>query len=353
MITRKNTKKIEVGDVPIGGRSPISIQSMTTSKTYDVDSIVEEIIRLEKAGCDIIRASLPEMDSVRAIPEIKIRTNIPLIGDVHFNYKLALAAIEQGIDKIRINPGNIGSRENVENILEKAKNYNIPIRIGVNSGSLEKNILQKYGHPTADAMLESAEKHLQICRKFGFEDLVISLKSSDVSLMIEANRKFSAKFDYPLHLGVTEAGTGWKAEVKSSIGIGTLLAEGIGDTIRVSLTDDPVREIETARQILKSLGLISGGLDIISCPTCARTQADLVALVKELEERTGHIQKNLKIAVMGCAVNGPGEAREADLGIACGKNGGLLFKKGKVIETIPEDQMISRLVEEIEKFPEK
>lgn len=353
MIMRKNTKKIEVGKVPIGGKSPISIQSMTTSKTYDVDSIVEEIIRLEKAGCDLIRASLPDMDSIRAIPEIKNRINIPLIGDIHFNYKLALAAIEEGIDKIRINPGNIGSRKNVEKVLEKAKSYNIPIRIGVNSGSLEKDILQKYGHPTADAMLESAEKHLQICREFGFEELVVSLKSSDVLLMIEANRKFSAKHDYPLHLGVTEAGTGWKAELKSSIGIGTLLAEGIGDTIRVSLTDDPVREIETARQILKSLGLISGGLDIISCPTCARTQADLVALVKELEERTGHIQKNLKIAVMGCAVNGPGEAREADLGIACGKNGGLLFKKGKVIKTIPEDQMISRLVEEIEKFPEK
>jgi (E)-4-hydroxy-3-methylbut-2-enyl-diphosphate synthase len=353
MIMRKNTKKIEVGKVPIGGKSPISIQSMTTSKTYDVDSIVEEIIRLEKAGCDLIRASLPDMDSIRAIPEIKNRINIPLIGDIHFNYKLALAAIEEGIDKIRINPGNIGSRKNVEKVLEKAKSYNIPIRIGVNSGSLEKDIFQKYGHPTADAMLESAEKHLQICREFGFEELVVSLKSSDVLLMIEANRKFSAKHDYPLHLGVTEAGTGWKAELKSSIGIGTLLAEGIGDTIRVSLTDNPVREIETARQILKSLGLISGGLDIISCPTCARTQADLVALVKELEERTGHIQKNLKIAVMGCAVNGPGEAREADLGIACGKNGGLLFKKGKVIKTIPEDQMISRLVEEIEKFPEK
>ncbi|MCF7885031.1 MAG: flavodoxin-dependent (E)-4-hydroxy-3-methylbut-2-enyl-diphosphate synthase [Candidatus Marinimicrobia bacterium] len=350
---RKNTRKIYVADVLIGGKSPITIQSMTTSKTYDVESVVKEIKTLEAAGCQIIRASLPDMDSVKAIPQIKEQIDIPLIGDIHFNYKLALAAIDRGIDKIRINSGNIGSREKVENVLAKAQDFNIPIRIGVNSGSLEKDILEKYGHPTADAMLESAEKHLKICQEFGFQDLVFSLKSTNVPLMIEVNRKFSKKYSYPLHLGVTEAGTGWKAMVKSSLGIGTLLAEGIGDTIRVSLTDDPVEEIKAGLQILRTLGLAPGGLDIISCPTCARAQVNLVPLVKELEKRTEHIKKNLTVAVMGCAVNGPGEAREADIGIACGKNSGILFKKGEVIETIPEDEMIARLIEELENFPEK
>ena len=353
MIDRKKTRKIFIRDVPLGGESPIPIQSMTTSKTKAIDSIVSEILRLEKAGCQLIRASLPDMDSVKAIPEIKSRINIPLIGDIHFNYKLALEALEQGIDKIRINPGNIGNRTKVEKVLSRASKHNVPIRIGVNSGSLEKDILKKHGYPTAEAMLESAERHLNICREFGFDQLVFSLKSSNVPLMIEANRKFSEKYDYPLHLGVTEAGTGWRAKVKSSLGIGTLLAEGIGDTIRVSLTDDPVEEIKAGQQILKNLGLVSGGLDIISCPTCARTQTDLIKIVKELEKRTEHVQKDLKIAVMGCAVNGPGEAREADLGLACGKNGGLLFKNGKVIDTLPETEMLDRLIEEIEKIPGK
>ena len=352
MEKRRKTRKIFVDNVPIGGQSPIPIQSMTTSKTDDLDSVVGEIKRLEEAGCDLIRASLPDMDSVNAIPQIKAQINIPLIGDIHFDHKLALAAIDKGIDKIRINPGNIGSRKNVEKVLGKARENEIPLRIGVNSGSLEKDLLEKHGYPTAEAMLESAERHLQICEKFGFHDLVFSLKSSHAPLMIKANRMFSEKHDYPLHLGVTEAGTGWKAVVKSSIGIGTLLAEGIGDTIRVSLTDDPVEEIKAGKQILRSLGIISSGLDIISCPTCARTQTDIVPIVKELEKRTANIKKNLTVAVMGCIVNGPGEAREADIGIACGKKEGLLFKKGEIIEKIPENQMVDRLLEEIEKFPE-
>jgi len=351
MNKRKMTKIVKVGDVPIGGGNPIVLQSMTTSQTDNIQNVVAEIQKLEKAGCEVIRSSIPDKTSAEAIPKIKEQIDIPLIADIHFNHELAILAIERGIDKIRINPGNIGKREHIEKVLDKANQANIPIRVGINSGSLEKNLLQKYNHPTPEAMLESAERHIKICEEFGFENLVFSLKSSDARLMIKANRKFSDKYDYPLHLGVTEAGAGWRGMIKSSVGIGTLLAEGIGDTIRVSLTNDPVKEVKAGKQILQSLDLASG-LNIISCPTCARTRTNLIDIVKKLEQETEGIEKDLTVAVMGCIVNGPGEAEEADLGIACGDQGGLLFINGEPIEKVPEEKMLDRLVTEIKKYPE-
>lgn len=338
-----------VGNVGIGGDFPISVQSMTTTNTEKLDDLLKEIHRLESADCQIIRVTIPNINAVKNIPAIKKHTNVPIVADIHFNHKLALMAMDAGIDKIRINPGNIGSDEKVKEVLKKAKDVKIPIRIGINSGSLEKSLLKKYGHPTPEAMLESAEKHIGICRENDFHDIALSLKSSNTYLMIQANRLFSRKYDYPLHLGVTEAGPIRQGTIKSSIGIGTLLAEGIGDTIRVSLTGDPVEEVKVGYTILKSLNLIKEGINIISCPTCGRTISDVVKIAEELEKKTSHIKKNLTVAVMGCVVNGPGEAREADIGVACGKNNGTLFKKGAIIDKIPEDQILDRLIREIEK----
>jgi len=339
-----------VGSVGVGGDYPVSVQSMTTTNTENLNELLHEIDRLSLAECQIIRVTVPSINAAKNISAIKKHTKIPIVADIHFNHKLALMAIDAGIDKIRINPGNIGKDDNVKEVLTKAKTAKIPIRVGVNSGSLEETLLRKYGHPTPEAMLESAEKHIQICRENDFHDLAFSLKSSNTYLMIEANRLFSQKYDYPLHLGVTEAGPIRQGTIKSSIGIGTLLAEGIGDTIRVSLTGDPVEEVKVGYTILKSLNLIKHGISIVSCPTCGRTISNVVKIAEEIEKRTASIKKNLTIAVMGCVVNGPGEAREADIGVACGNKTAQLFKKGEVIDKIPEELIVERLLEEIEKL---
>jgi len=339
-----------VGDVPIGGDAPISVQSMTNTKTEDVKATLEQIKRLEDAGCEIVRVAVPGMEAAEAIGEIKKNIKIPLVADIHFDYRLALEALENGVDKIRINPGNIGSREKVEKVLRAARERGVPIRIGVNAGSLEKELIQKYDGVTAEALVESALRHLEICEEVGFYDMVVSIKASDVPLMIEANRLFSEKTDYPLHLGVTEAGSPRHGILRSAVGVGTLLAEGIGDTIRISLTGDPVEEIHAGYEILKSLHLRQHGLTIISCPTCGRLQTNLIPIVEEVERRLIGIDKPLTIALMGCEVNGPGEAREADIGIACGKRSAVLFKKGKVVRKIKEKEIVQTLVEEVEKW---
>lgn len=349
-IKRRKTRQVSVGNVLIGGSAPIPIQSMTTSNTSDLNSVLPEIERLENSGCQIIRITIPDENAVNAIPKIKKHTNVPLVADIHFNYRLALAAIDAGIDKIRINPGNIGDKERVKKILQKAKASKIPIRIGVNSGSLEKDLMKKYGHPCPEAVVASAERHINFCLENGFEDIVVSLKSSDVRLTIEANRLFSSKYDFPLHLGVTEAGPLWQGTIKSCVGIGTLLSEGIGDTLRVSLTGDPVEEVKVGLAILKSLGLAKPGVSIISCPTCGRTEADIIKIVTELEKKTREIKKNIKVAVMGCAVNGPGEAKEADVGVAFGEHKALLFRRGKIVDRIEPEKVVERLLFEIDKF---
>ncbi len=344
------TKKIKVGNVFIGGDSQITVQSMTTSKTEDLNSILPEIEALENAGCQIIRVTVPDETAVKALPKIKKKMTVPLVADIHFNYRLALAAIDAGVDKIRINPGNIGNKERVKIVLQKAKSAKIPIRIGVNSGSIEKSLLAKYGHPTPEAMLESAKNHIDICLENDFHDMIFSLKSSDVNLMIETNKLFSKTYNYPLHLGVTEAGPPWRGTIKSCIGIGALLSDGIGDTIRVSLTGDPVEEVRVGFAILKSLGLYDDSINLISCPTCGRTELDLSGIVADVEYRIRNIKKNLTVAVMGCAVNGPGEAREADLGIACGKSDALLFRKGEIIGKVKESEIVDRLIDEINNY---
>ncbi|MGC9363952.1 MAG: flavodoxin-dependent (E)-4-hydroxy-3-methylbut-2-enyl-diphosphate synthase [Fidelibacterota bacterium] len=350
-IQRRISRIVTVGKLPVGGGFPVSVQSMTTPHTANVAAVVRQVKELEAAGCQLIRVTVPDETAAAALAEIKKAMTVPLIADIHFNYQLALRAIDAGADKIRINPGNIGSSERVKAVLRAAQAANVPIRIGVNSGSLEQELLQQYGHPTAEAMVESAARHIRICEDVGFEDIIVALKASSVPLMIAANRLFAERFDYPLHLGVTEAGPPWQGTIKSAIGIGTLLAEGIGDTIRVSLTDDPVQEVRAGFEIVKSLELIQRGVTIISCPTCGRADVDVIGIVKELEARVKPISKSLTVAVMGCAVNGPGEAREADLGVAGGKQNFLLFKKGSVVAKIPEFQVINRLMEEIEKFP--
>ncbi len=349
---RRVSREIKVGGVIIGGTSPISIQSMTNTDTHDIEATYNQVVRLQDAGCDIIRITAPDLESVSTFAELKSRgVDIPLVADIHFDYKIAVAVAKAGVDKIRINPGNIGNRDKVREVVAACKEYSVPIRIGVNSGSLESEILRKHGAPTAEALVESAIYHADLLREFDFHDIAISVKSSDVQTMIRANRILAAKTEYPIHLGVTEAGARDRALVKSSIGIGTLLAEGIGDTIRVSLTDDPIEEIYAARAILDSLSLSqSRGMDIVSCPTCGRTQIDLIKLVREFEDRVkseGLDRKNIKVALMGCAVNGPGEAREADIGIAGGKGEALLFKKGQIIRKIKEESLISELIEEI------
>ena len=337
------SRVVKVGNLLIGGGYPIVIQSMTNTTTSDVEATVNQIKKLEAAGCQMVRMTINNEEAAKAIGEIKKRVDVPLCADIHFDYKLALLAIENGIDKLRINPGNIGSDENIKAVVEKAKEKNIPIRIGVNSGSIEKHILEKYGKPTADGMVESAMYHINLLEKNGFNDIVVSLKASNVKMMVEAYRKISKLVDYPLHLGVTEAGTAFQGTVKSAIGIGALLVDGIGDTIRVSLTEDPVEEIKVAKEILKVLGLIEAGVEIVSCPTCGRTEIDLIGLAKKVEKEFENENRKIKIAVMGCVVNGPGEAREADYGVAGGKGVGVLFKKGQIVKKVDESEILIEL----------
>ena len=343
---------MSVGALKIGGKSPISIQSMTNTDTHDIEATYRQVVALSEAGCDIVRITAPDIESVDTFAAIKARgVTIPLVADIHFNYKIAVAAAKAGVDKIRINPGNIGSREKVREVVLACRERGIPIRIGVNSGSLEESILKKYGAPTAEALAESALYHASLLEELDFGDILISVKSSDVQTMLRANRILAEATDYPLHLGVTEAGAGERAIVKSSIGIGSLLSEGIGDTLRVSLTDDPIEEIFAARRILDTLGISEcGGMDIISCPTCGRTKINLIPLLREFEQRAkleGLDGKNIKVALMGCAVNGPGEAREADIGIAGGVGEALLFKKGEIIRKIDEKSIVDELIKEI------
>ncbi len=347
---RKKTRKVHCGGLAIGGDSPISIQSMTTTKTVDIQSTINQIKTLEEAGCNIVRVAVPDAESASAISEIKKNIQIPLVADIHFDYRLALSCIENGVDKLRINPGNIGDLSRVRAIVKKAKERQIPIRIGVNAGSIEKKILDKYGKITAEAMVESALEHIQILEHLDFYDTVISLKASDISLTLKAYQLMSERVDYPLHVGITEAGTLWSGTIKSSVGIGALLLEGIGDTIRVSLTSDPIEEIKVGKEILQAVGIQSFGIEIISCPTCGRCQIDLISLANKIEKKIKGINKPIKVAIMGCAVNGPGEARDADIGIAGGKSSALLFKKGEIIRKIDEDQIEAVLLEEISKI---
>ncbi len=346
----RKSRTVYAGKVPIGGGSKISVQSMLNVPSTDIVGSVRQAIELESAGCDIIRAAIPDMDAVKLIPAIKDAVHIPLVADIHFDYHLALEAAAAGIDKIRINPGNIGSDDRVKAVADACRQKNIPIRIGVNSGSLEKEILAKYGSPTPQALVESAMYHASLLEKFDFNDIVISIKSSNVDTMIKAYELAAQSCDYPLHLGVTEAGTERMGLIKSAIGIGSLLQRGIGDTIRVSLTADPVKEVSAGFDILKALNLNMGGVQFISCPTCGRTRIDLIGIANEVEERLSGCKKNIKVAVMGCAVNGPGEAREADIGIAGGDGVGLLFKKGQIICKVPENQLIDSLIKEIDKL---
>ncbi len=348
LLKRRKTKIVRIGNLEMGGHAPILIQSMTNTDTQDIEATVSQIIALEQAGCDIVRLAIPDMEAAYAIEEIKRKTSVPLVADIHFDYRLALACMEQGIDKIRINPGNIGAKERVKEVAIEARRRGIPIRIGVNTGSIEKDLLEKYGSPTAEAMVESAMRHISLLEEHAFTNIVISLKASNVQMMVDAYRFISKKVDYPLHLGVTEAGTAWAGTIKSAIGIGALLMDGIGDTIRVSLTGHPVDEVKVGIQILKSIGLKSQGMELISCPTCGRCQIDLINIAKTVEQRLQDYEKNIKIAVMGCAVNGPGEAREADIGIAGGNGVGLIFKKGEIIKKVPEDRLVDELLKEIE-----
>lgn len=350
---KRKAREVKIGNLILGKEHPILIQSMTNTNTADVESTVKQILDLEKAGCQVVRMTINTAAAARAIKKIKSRVHVPLVADIHFDYRLALLAIENGIDKLRINPGNIGSDDKIRQVVDKAKEKGIPIRIGVNSGSLEKDILQKYGMVTSEAMVESALYHVRLLEKFHFFDIVISLKASNVPMMIEAYRKIYKRCDYPLHLGVTEAGTAFQGSIKSAIGIGSLLVDGIGDTIRVSLTEDPIEEIRVAKEILKVLGYGQEGVEIVSCPTCGRTEIDLISLAKKVEREFSEEKQKLKIAVMGCVVNGPGEAKEADYGIAGGKGVGLLFKKGKVVKKVPEKEILIELKAMIKKDMEE
>ena len=345
---RDNTKTIKIGNRCIGGGNPILIQSMTNTKTEDIDATVAQILRLEEAGCDIIRSTVPTLEAAKAIGEIKKQIHIPLVADIHFDYKLAIAAIENGADKIRINPGNIGGTEKVKAVVDVAKERNIPIRIGVNSGSLEKPILQKYGKVTAEGIVESALDKVHMIEELGYDNLVISIKSSDVMMCIRAHELMAEQTKYPLHVGITESGTVYSGNIKSAVGLGVILYQGIGDTIRVSLTGDPVEEIRSAKLILQTLGLRQSGIKVVSCPTCGRTNIDLIGLANRVEQMgTKYDDLNLTVAVMGCVVNGPGEAREADLGIAGGNGEGLLIKKGEIVRKVPEEQLLSALEKEL------
>ena len=346
-MNRKETRKIMVKDVQIGGQNKVVIQSMCNTKTKDIDKTVKQILDLEKVGCEIIRVACVDTEDAKAIKEIKKQIHIPIVADIHFDYRIALDAINAGIDKIRINPGNIGSKEKVEKVVNACIEKNIPIRIGVNAGSLEKDLLDKYGKPTADAMIESAKRHIDILEELNFKDYVVSLKATNLDLCIEAYQKASKEFDCPLHLGVTEAGTEFSGTIKSSIGLGYMLRNGIGDTLRVSLSDDPVKEVKVAKEILKDCNLYKKTPTLISCPTCGRTQIDIIPIAKEIEEFLQEIESDITVAVMGCPVNGPGEAKEADIGIAGGKKEGILFKKGQIIKKIPQEEIVGVLKREI------
>lgn len=347
MITRNETKKIRIGDRTIGGGSPVAIQSMTNTRTEDVEATVAQIQKLEQAGCEIIRCAVPTMEAAEAFAKIKKQIHIPLVADIHFDYRLAIAAIENGADKIRINPGNIGSTDRIRAVVNAAKERNIPIRIGVNSGSLEKELVEKYGGVTAEGLVESALDKVKIIEDMGYDNLVISIKSSDVLMCARAHELIAQKTDYPLHVGITEAGTLYSGNIKSAVGLGIILYQGIGDTIRVSLTGAPLEEIKSAKRILKTLGLRKGGVEVVSCPTCGRTRIDLIGLANRVESMVQDIPLDIKVAVMGCVVNGPGEAKEADIGIAGGDGVGLLIKKGEVVKKVPEDQLLDTLREEL------
>ena len=350
---REKTKRINVGGVAVGGGAKVSVQSMCNTKTWDAEATAAQIREFAAAGCDIVRVAVPDMRSAQAISEIKERVDMPLVADIHFDYRLALEAAARGADKIRINPGNIGGEENVKAVAEACRARNIPIRIGVNAGSLEARLIEKYGHPCPEAMVESARGHVALLNKFGFDDICLSLKTSSVPLTIASYRMAAECFPYPLHLGVTETGTEWNGTIQSAVGIGTLLCEGIGDTIRVSLTADPVREVAAGVAILKAAGLRSGGVKFVSCPTCGRTEIDLISLAKDVEARVKNIDRDITVAVMGCVVNGPGEAREADYGVAGGKGKGILFKKGQVLGTYPYERLCDALTELIENDKEQ
>ncbi len=347
---RRMTRQVNVGGVRVGGGAPISVQTMTKTKTSDVEATVAQILQAADAGCDIVRVTVNDRPAADAIAEIVRRSPVPVVADIHFNHVFALKAIEANVAKVRLNPGNIGSRDRIEQVLKSARDKGIPIRIGVNSGSLEEDILSKHGYPTAEALYESAMRHVGICDEFGFRDVIISVKSTDVRLMIEAYRLVAQRTDIPLHLGVTEAGPTRVGTVKSSVGIGSLLAEGIGDTIRVSLTDEPVREVEVGKEILRSLGLASRNVELIACPTCGRLEVDLFGIMAELEKRLAGVKKAVKIAVLGCVVNGPGEASEADIGIAAGKGVGILYRKGEVVRRVKESEIVDAIVDEVMKF---
>ncbi len=349
-IKRKKTRVVKIGNVSVGGDNPIAIQSMCNTKTADVNATVKQIMDLENEGCEIIRVAVPDMAAAEALGEIKRRIHIPLVADIHFDYRLALKAIAMGIDKLRINPGNIGGEDRVKAVVEAAKAKNIPIRIGVNSGSLEKDILEKYGEVTPEGLVESAMRHVKILEKLDFYDIVMSIKASNVPFSLRTYSLLSEEVDYPIHLGITESGTEWSGTIKSAVGIGAILAMGIGDTIRVSLTGDPIEEVRVAKAILKDLGLRKFGVEFVSCPTCGRTCIDLIGLANKVEKLCSNINKDIKVAVMGCAVNGPGEAREADIGIAGGKGYGLIFKKGEIVKKLPESELLNALMEEIEKL---
>jgi (E)-4-hydroxy-3-methylbut-2-enyl-diphosphate synthase len=347
---RRISKKVMVGNVPVGGLSPVSVQTMTKTKTSDIDATVAQIKRCEEAGVDIVRVTVNNKEAAEAIGEIVRQVNVPIVADIHFNYSFAMKAIESGVAKVRINPGNIGKIDRIQKVLKAAKERRIPIRIGVNSGSLEKDILDKYGYPTAEALYESAMRHVEIAQNNDFDDILISVKSTSVPLMIAAYRLIAAKTDFPLHLGVTEAGRIRMGTIKSSVGIGTLLAEGIGDTIRVSLTDEPEREVEVGKDILRTLGFAQRNVEIISCPTCGRLDVDLFSITEQIEEAVKNIKKPMTVSILGCAVNGPGEAREADIGVAAAKGKGLIFRKGVPIRYVPEEDIVSELLKEIEAF---